>query len=377
MRGRGAAPLQVACPGRLSRLPAQRLGASCLCRYDGLSVRSYGYGDSPWLRLLLALQRSFRIGEAFGVEVRMYWVAAILLPLVFLQWTAPFVGHFGTALLLVAIQFVGLYTVIWSHEMGHIAVGWRYGIRTRLITLSPLGGVAHLQAPAPTPQAEIAITLAGPAVHLLWLAVVWPLGLLRPAEASLLHPWWFLLWFLQTTNVALLLFNLLPVFPLDGGRCLRALLALRWHPGRATLWATAIGIVGGVLLCLYALTSERISSTIGLLLGLSCISACLQERQMLRHLPVYGGFGLAEPWAQDPEAWRRGAVAIERPPGPLARFLQRRRLQKAAREQQAAAQFEQQLDRVLERVHEVGMAALSAEEKEILRRAAQRRRGAG
>lgn len=340
-------------------------------------MRSYGYGDSPWLRLLLALQRSFRIGYAFGVEVRMYWIAAILLPLVFLQWTLPFTGSLGSALLLVAIQFVGLYAIIWSHEMGHIAMGWRYGIPTRLITLSPLGGVAHLQAPAPSPRAEIAITLAGPAVHLLWLVVVWPLALLRPAEASLLQPWWFLLWFLQTTNLALLLFNLLPLFPLDGGRCLRALLALRWHPGRATRWATALGIGGGVLLCLYALAAERISSTIGLVLGLSCISACLQERQMIRHLPVYGGFTAAEPWAMDPEAWRRGAAAIERPPGPLARFLQRRRLRQQQRQQQAAMRFEQELDRVLQRVHEVGMAALTAEEKEILRQAAARRRGTG
>lgn len=340
-------------------------------------MRSYGYGDSPWLRLLLLLQRSFRIGYVFGVEVRMYWVAAILLPLVFLQWTAPFASNFGMALLLVAIQFVGLYTVIWSHEMGHIVVGRRYGISTRLITLSPLGGVAHLQASPPGAKAEIAISLAGPAVHLLWLAVVWPLGLLQPAHASTLQPWWFLLWFLQTTNVALLLFNLLPFFPLDGGRCLRALLALRWHPGQATRWATAVGIGGGVLLCLYALTSERISSTIGLLLGLSCISACLQERQLIRHLPVYGGSGLAEPWATDPEAWRRGAKEVERPPGPLARFLQRRRHLQQQRQQQETARFEQELDRVLERVHAVGLAALTPEEKEILRKAAARRRGAG
>src|SRR5690606_32970410 len=143
----------------------------------------------------------------------------------------PFEGiaRLSMALLVSALLFV----VIWTHEMCHILAGWRYRIRTDLITLSPLGGVAHMNSPASTPRGELLVSLAGPAVHLAWLGVLWPLSLLLPesslgdgaARAAL-----FVLWYLVTVNQVLLVFNLVPFFPLDGGRCLRALLAMRVHP---------------------------------------------------------------------------------------------------------------------------------------------------
>jgi Zn-dependent protease len=336
------------------------------------------YDNSPGVQLLRLLLRSFRIGVFFGVEVRMYW-AALALPLLFSGWVAS--GDLPTTAMLAAIQFVALFAVIWTHEMGHIAMGWRHRIRTDLITLGPLGGVAHLNAPAPSAGAELQIALAGPAVHLGWLAVVWPLSFATPAGGDwFVHPLWHAVWYLKVTNVGLLLFNLLPVFPLDGGRALRALLAMRWHPNRVTLWVTSGGFVGGGLLMLYALAGGRIESTICFLIGASCISACLFERRLARHVPIYGRFELQQPWQVDPEAWKRAAPGVLRQParpGWFTRWRQQRLAATAAKRAAEQAALDQEVDAILARVHEVGMTGLSDREKAVLKRASERRRGTG
>lgn len=342
------------------------------------------YDNSPLMQLLRLVTKSFALGNFFGVHVRMYWAAAILMPLLFLRWVPN--GTAMEALVSTVICVGGLFLIIWSHEMGHIAAGWRFRIRTDVITLSPLGGVAHMNAPASTPRAELLISLAGPAVHLLWLAVFWPLQLLLPDRVLSITGWYtcpieFTVWFFVTTNVSLLVFNLLPFFPLDGGRCLRALLALRVHPNRATMWATAVGITGGILFVVLALFQPTLHGSIGLVIGLSCISQCLNERRLARHVLVYGHVQ-QDPWAMDPDAWKRGE-------GPLAAPRRRRQLSwlrrwmaeraelKASRAAAQAAELDREVDAVLERVHEVGMTGLTDREKAVLKRAARRRRGVG
>lgn len=342
------------------------------------------YDSSPLARFLRVVSRSFAIGTSFGVRVRMYWLAAVLMPLLFLRWVGPASGTALEALALVAVLFALLFAIIWTHEMGHIAAGWRFGIRTDLITLSPLGGVAHMNAPASTPREELLITLAGPAVHLAWLAVFWPLQLLLPDRLVQIPGWTFCpveftVWFAVTTNTVLLLFNLLPIFPLDGGRVLRSLLAMRVHPNRATMWAGTAGIAGGCLLVLYGLTQARLEGTIPVVIGISCILASLQERRMARHVPVYQRVRL-RPWELDADAWKRGGAADPRArrPGWFARWRHARAARRARIAAERDAALDREVDAILERVHRVGMAGLSGREKAILKRASQRhRRGVG
>ncbi|MGB3965946.1 MAG: site-2 protease family protein, partial [Planctomycetota bacterium] len=294
-------------------------------------MSSYGpYDNSPLGRFLQLVMRTFAIGTFFGVHVRMYWAAAILMPLFFWQGIGAVAGSGLESLVLVAICFCGLFVVIWTHEMGHIAAGWRHGIRTDLITLSPLGGVAHMGAPARTPREEMIISLAGPAVHLVWLAVFWPLLLLLPDRVFAISgfrfcPLEFAVWYLVTVNKSLLLFNLLPFFPLDGGHVLRAVLSLRVHPNRATLWATSIGMAGAAVLIGLSLWQPRLQSTIGLVLAISCIQACLNERRVAQHVLIYQHYQQAarQPWEVDPDAWRHGGDPRERrlpKPGAFARW---------------------------------------------------------
>lgn len=352
---------------------------------------SYSYRDpydSPLVRLFLWLSRSFRVGRFFGVEVRLYWIAAVLVPLMFLAWFAKYVGNGLELLVLVTVAFVNLFVIVWSHEMGHILAGRWYGIRTPLITLSPLGGVAHMGAPATTPKAEAVIALAGPAVHLVWLAVCWPLSWLLP-WGTVHVPGWrndpvaLTLSLLVETNLGLLVFNLLPFFPLDGGRVFRALLSFRVHPNRATMIATAVGIAGGAGLALYGLFTQSISGSILFFIGLAIVQAALNERRAARHVLIYRPHGNVqrEVWESDPDAWRQGSPGfagepVARRPGWFARLWARRAAAKAARRHAQEQAFEQELDRVLQRLHEVGMTQLTKGERKVLEDAAARRRGA-
>ena len=350
-------------------------------------MSSYGaQPPGPLTRLLELLGRSFRLGRLFGVEVRMYLVAAALMPLLFLHWFQPIAATGLERITLSVFSFVSLYTIVWTHEMGHISMARRYGIRTPLITLSPLGGLAHLGHRAPTPSSDLWITLAGPAVHVVWLAVLWPLQRWVPYDLVVVEgwrtaPWGYGLDLLYRTNVALLLFNLLPLFPLDGGRALRALLALRLEAGRATILTTSVGIAGAVLMALYGVSTEGVRGTFFLFLAFTNLQACLQERAAARHHPVYGGAARLGGYQPDPDAWRSGHgpfAAVEeereRSPGPLARWQMRRAADQLARTTRRDSELEQEVDRVLARLHEVGMTGLTEKERDVLRRASERRR---
>lgn len=334
------------------------------------------YEETPALRLLRFLLRSFRVGTWFGIEVRIYW-AALVLPFLFAQWTG--LPWSGRALLLGTLQFVALFSVILSHEFAHAAMGFRHGIPCHRITLGPLGGLAHLSARPPSPSVELQVALAGPAVHLGWLLLVAPLVWLTPLDSDwYVHPLWHTLWYLKVTNLSLLGFNLLPIWPLDGGRSARALLAMRWHPNRVTLWVTAGGVCGGAVLIAMALGRPGIAGTLGVVIGVSCIAASLQERLAARHVPVYAPIVDRAAWAMDPDWWRHGGAAVREPrTGFFRRWRMERAARKAERAAAARAALDREVDAVLARVHEVGMTGLTPREKDVLKRASRARRDVG
>jgi Zn-dependent protease len=152
---------------------------------------------------------------------------------------------------------IALFACVLLHELGHAAMARRFGVRTREIVLYPIGGVARLES-MPGGWAELLIALAGPAVNVVLAAgcaaalialhvphVFQPAKLLQ--NTGLVQK-------LLTVNIALVLFNMIPAFPMDGGRVLRALLALGLGQQRATRIAAFIGqtiaaffVIGGIV----------------------------------------------------------------------------------------------------------------------------------
>jgi Zn-dependent protease/CBS domain-containing protein len=137
-----------------------------------------------------------------------------------------------------------LFGCVLAHEFGHIVAARRYGIRTPDVTLWPIGGVASLERIPDNPREELVVALAGPAVNVVIAALLIALMGAAPDSAAMTaleNPRAGLIPRLAAANIFLVVFNLIPAFPMDGGRVLRALLALRYGRVRATAIAGSVG----------------------------------------------------------------------------------------------------------------------------------------
>jgi Zn-dependent protease/CBS domain-containing protein len=184
---------------------------------------------------------SVKIARIAGTEIRLH-----ITFLIFLAWIgfAYYQAGGREAAVTGLVFLILLFLSVLLHELGHVITARQFGIHTPDITLLPIGGVARLRRMPTKPLQEIAVALAGPAVNVLIAAL---LILLTPARLSLrelLSPAGgaeTTLTRLATVNLWLVLFNLLPAFPMDGGRVLRALIAMRTPYPQATRIAAGIG----------------------------------------------------------------------------------------------------------------------------------------
>ncbi|MDR7417859.1 MAG: site-2 protease family protein [Armatimonadota bacterium] len=158
----------------------------------------------------------------------------------------------STPFVLGLLAALGLFASVVLHELGHAVVGLRYGARVKRITLWLLGGVAQFEEIPRQRGAEAVIAIAGPVTSIALAGVCLALRGLLPLD---LHAAQFVVGYLAVTNVALAVFNMLPALPLDGGRVLRALLALRMPYLRATQIAARASAFLALLLALYGFLS--------------------------------------------------------------------------------------------------------------------------
>ncbi len=165
--------------------------------------------------------------------------------LLFLIWIAASAWARGgwSAALDSTLFILLLFLCVVLHEFGHILAARRYGIQSPQVTLLPIGGVASMQRLPSDPRQELVVALAGPAVNLvIGLALALALGSVQPGQlADIDNPHLSLMGRLAAANIFLVVFNLIPAFPMDGGRVLHALLAMRLGGDRATEIAAKIG----------------------------------------------------------------------------------------------------------------------------------------
>lgn len=207
-----------------------------------------GATPAPRREQVKNLRWSYRIGRLAGIDVYVHVTFLVLLAWIGLS---RLLGGHGLASAALAVALMGtVFGIVVLHELGHALAARSFGIPTRDITLLPIGGVARLQRMPERPSQELVVAAAGPAVNLVlgalaWLALWLAEGLPATLPSVVLAE--FLEWML-VANVALLAFNLLPAFPMDGGRILRALLAFRKPFLQATEIAVRVGRVFAVLL---------------------------------------------------------------------------------------------------------------------------------
>lgn len=186
---------------------------------------------------------SWKVGRVAGIELRVH--ATFLILLAWAALASYQASGTGTGAARGVLFILAVFLSVVLHELGHALAARHYGVPTQDITLLPIGGVARLSYMPKEPRQELHIALAGPAVTLAIILVLY--GAMRltalplaPAQDMLTSRGGFLSQ-LMWANVSLFLFNLLPAFPMDGGRALRAMLAMRMDYVRATEVATRVG----------------------------------------------------------------------------------------------------------------------------------------
>ncbi|HEY8196930.1 MAG TPA: site-2 protease family protein, partial [Gemmatimonadales bacterium] len=197
----------------------------------------------------------YTIGRMAGTEIKVHLTFVLFLA----WWTLSGYREGGpSGAITAALLLLALFACILLHEFGHILMARRFGVRTPDVILLPIGGVARLERIPDEPRQELLIALAGPAVT-AGLALIFYLMLRLTggdAEVDQLNPLAPFLNQLLVTNVWLLLFNLIPAFPMDGGRVLRALLASRLGLVRGTRVAATLGQVLAVAGALFGIASQ-------------------------------------------------------------------------------------------------------------------------
>ena len=191
---------------------------------------------------------SLKLGTYAGIGVYLHWTFALLIGWIFLVYLGA--GK-SVAQAFAGVGFIlALFVCVVLHEFGHALTAKRYGVRTRDITLLPIGGLARLERIPEKPLQEFWVAVAGPAVNVAIAGVLFTVLLLLDRASQLLQFEWFqgrFLAQLMWVNLLIVGFNLLPAFPMDGGRVLRALLATRMGRRRATAIAANIGQAMAIL----------------------------------------------------------------------------------------------------------------------------------
>lgn len=330
---------------------------------------------------------SFTLGRVWGISVRVH-VAFLICAVVLVWMELPRVDENRSWTLAGILSgaigtYALLFVVVLLHELGHCFGARKVGGHADEILIWPLGGLASVEPPH-DPQSHMVTTLAGPMVNVaicgvcsavlaLWCgtlgAIPWnPLHPMQPLD-PLLYVTTGQQWVIRLFGVSyfLLLINLLPMFPFDGGRVLQAFLWSRKDYFTATEIATGVGMVGAVLVGLFALFIDQ--SWLLMLVALFGYMTCYQTRRMIREQGPFGGpdFGSDFGAGRGSDfAGRSNRADSASRPGFLARRRARKALRLAQQEREARQRHQEAVDEILRKVARSGMGSLTPSERRTL-----------
>lgn len=239
------------------------------------------------------MKGSLSLGKVAGIGVFIHWTFLILVGFI-IFWQLQAGGTMQDVLYALLFLMV-LFLCVILHEFGHALMARKFGIPTKDITILPIGGLARLEKMPEDPKEELAVAFAGPAVNVVIAAVLFliliPSGGLnmevenleefsRSSTGFLFNLFW--------VNVMLVLFNLIPAFPMDGGRVLRAILAMNMNRSKATKIAARVGQVFSVVFVIagFFLTPVLILIGVFVFIGAQAESNFVQSQTLLRGYKV-------------------------------------------------------------------------------------------
>ena len=236
---------------------------------------------------------SITIGRLFGIKTTIHWTFWILI--IWIVYSNVQQGYKQDEIILYVLLVFAIFGCVVLHELGHALAARRFGIETRSITILPIGGVASLEKMPADPKEELVVAIAGPLVNVAIAAILFVFlsttGKLNAISEEILDiSGSNFLDALLKVNILLVVFNLIPAFPMDGGRVLRALLAFRLDRVRATEWAVNIGKFFAILFVFWGLSGNPFLIFIALFVFL----AAQQELQHVRAESLLSGFTVGD-----------------------------------------------------------------------------------
>jgi stage IV sporulation protein FB len=324
------------------------------------------------------LSGSIPLFTVFGIRVRAHASMVIFVALIVLLGLGP-----GSTVASRIQASTMLFAIVLLHEFGHCFAARSVGGAADDIMMTPIGGLAFAMAPK-RPWPTFVTVAGGPLVNViicllcgagLYFTIgVFPLGPFSFGEAyrdvvggGIAQVAGYLFW-AYSVSYALLLFNLLPVWPLDGGQLLQSIL---WRPAgyyKSMLWTVTIGIGGGALMILAGIASfgAIFGGLLLALIGLHCLMNCIQMRRMLL---AEGPWGFVE---EDESIDYSASLRPEKRRKPS--WLARQRVRRLKRLEREEAAERERVDAILDKVAHHGMQSLNWRERRALHKATEHQR---